>query len=177
MHRQQRTLALLNVLGGLAVLGSYWFAFTSAELRAGLWGGVPEDLRGLYQVNMLLAAAGYFPFTALFVFGLTPDEFQRTTGARFGILHLLYALVLLPSAAWLPLTSLMIAEPGAALWWAIRIVLVLVGLGAAGIVFFSLVLARRRGGVLPWLAFVGSLPFFLQTGILDAIIWPAYFPY
>jgi len=64
MPRQNLALALLNALGGVAVLGSYAYAFSySSELRAGLWGGVPDSLQPIYTGNMLLAAAGYFPFT------------------------------------------------------------------------------------------------------------------
>jgi len=46
MPRPNLVLLLLNVLGGIAVLGSYVAAFTgSPDFKDGLWGGVPESLR------------------------------------------------------------------------------------------------------------------------------------
>ena len=96
MPRQNLALALLNALGGIAVLGSYAYAFSySSELRTGLWGGVPESLQPIYTVNMLLAAAGYFPFTWLFVGRTRPDEFRAITGFDYALLFVVYALVLI----------------------------------------------------------------------------------
>ncbi len=178
MQRQQWQLALLNVLGGIAVIGSYLYAFSySAELRGGLWGGVPTGMQPLYTINMLLAAAGYFPFTWLFVFKTQPAELRATAGAPYALLFVLYALVLIPSAMWLPMTARMLLEPGAALWWSIRLVLALVGIGAAGILILAFRSAQSRRDALGWCAAIGSIPFFTQTAILDALIWPAYYPF
>jgi hypothetical protein len=176
VHPEQKRLAALNVAGGLLVLGSYWLAFAgSPELRAGLWGGVPEPLRPLYTVNMLLAAAGYFPFTALLVFATRPET-PLPGGPRYRLLYVLYGLVLLPSALWLPLTARMLTEPTARLWAAIRIDLALVGLGSTGLLVLLLAIARRRRDGFGWAAFAGIVPFWIQTAVLDAIVWPAYFP-
>lgn len=177
MHRQQRALALLNVVGGIAVLGSYLYAFSySSELRSGLWGGVPESLRPVYTANMLLAAAGYFPLTWLLLFRTTPDDFEAATRIPYAAILLLYALVLIPSALWLPMTAAMLQSPGPLLWAGIRIVLALVGVGTTGLLVSSLRFARARPGAPGWLAVLGAIPFFTQTAILDALIWPAYYP-
>lgn len=171
-------LLLLNVLGGIAVLGSYVAAFSgSSDFKDGLWGGVPESLRSLYTVNMLLAAAGYFPFTWLFVRATTPREFRATTGISYSLLFVLYALVLIPSALWLPMTARMIAAPDAELWFAIRLVLAAVGIGATGLLLLAFGYARKRRDATSWAAAIGTLPFFLQTAILDALVWPAYYPH
>jgi len=176
MHPEQRSLAALNAVGGALVLASYWLAFGGTpELRAGLWGGVPEALRPLYTTNMLLAAAGYFPFTWLLVFRTRPED-GLPGGRPYRLLHLLYGLILLPSALWLPLTARMLAAPSAGLWAAIRIDLALVGLGATGLLVVLAALALRRRDALGWAALAGILPFWLQTAVLDAIVWPAYFP-
>ncbi len=168
-------LVWLNVLGGLAVLGSYVWGLGQPEVAAGLWGHVPESLRGLYTVNMLLAAAGYFPFTALLVLSTDEPRFLAETKLPYAPTTLsLYASVLVASALWLPLTSVMIASPSTLLWLAIRVDLALVGLGALGILWVCLRIARARGGALAWSAVVGALPFVLQTAVLDAVIWPYY---
>ena len=170
-------LAALNVIGGLAVLGSYAWGLSQPEVAAGLWGGVPEVLQPLYTVNMLLAAAGYFPFTSLLLFGTTEARFEDETGFAYAPSTLgAYTLVLIPSALWLPLTARMIAEPSLLLWLAIRLDLALVGLGALLLLFFVSRIARRRGGAWAWAAVLGCLPFVLQTAVLDATIWPFFWP-
>ena len=64
MNSQRRTMASINVLGGIAVLGSYAYCLMAYPAQVGdFWGGVPDGLRSLYTVNMFLAAAGYFAFT------------------------------------------------------------------------------------------------------------------
>ena len=178
MPRPNLVLVLLNVLGGIAVLGSYVAAFTgSADFKDGLWGGVPESLRSVYTANMLLAAAGYFPFTWLFARKTTPAEFRAVTGAPYTLLFALYALVLIPSALWLPMTARMIEAPDPQLWFQIRAVLAMVGIGSTGILLAAFRHAAKRGGATSWAAAVGAVPFFLQTAILDALVWPAYYPH
>lgn len=175
MTAPQRRLALLNLAGGLAVLASYaWGVALAPDLRSGLWGGVPESLRGLYTVNMLFAALGYFPFTALLVLRSAPERFPLEAGVPYAALFALYALILIPSALWLPLTAQMLAAPSPATWIAIRSVLFAVGLGAGALLVLLVRIARRRGGALAWAAVLGAIPFTLQTAILDAIVWPAY---
>lgn len=177
MEPAQRKLALLNVVGGVAVLASYALALrVSPEVRAALWGGVPEGLRPLYTVNMLLAAAGYFPFTFLLVFRTTADQLDRAARLPCSALTGFYALVLLPSALWLPLTALLIQAPSPGLWLAVRVCLFLVGLGSAGLLYALLRLALHRRDRLAWVGVAGAVPFFVQTGVLDALIWPAYYP-
>lgn len=175
-HRS-RPLLLFLVVAGLAVPASYTVAFALADSVAeGLWGGVPGGLRPFYTVNMLLAAAGFFPFTWLLAWNRSPVEIERSTALPWMLVPLAYALVLVPSALWLPLTAAMIAGPSPGLWPLVRIVLSLVGLGSTTILWLTWKIARREGGAGAWLAFAGALPFFLQTAVLDALVWPAYYP-
>lgn len=177
MHPQRLALAWINVLGGLAVLGSYAWGFVAhPETVGALWGGVPEGLRPVYTANMFLAAGGYFLFTHFVLLRLAPDSTR--VGARFGygVFPLLYLLVLVPSALWMPLTFLLIEAPSAALWWLVRLDLALVGVGSVGLLAALLSLrapASARGRVA---AVAGLIPFIVQTAVLDALVWPAYFP-
>jgi hypothetical protein len=176
MHSKQRSLIWLNALGGAAVLLSYaWGIGASAGLGASLWGGVPESARWIYTVNMFLAAAGYFLFTPYILFRLPPDTTLVAGRFRYGLFHVLYALVLLPSALWLPLTAHMIGEPSAAAWLAVRIDLALVALGSLGLLASLLALSPDAPRGRTW-AVIGTIPFCLQTAVLDAIVWPAFFP-
>jgi hypothetical protein len=159
----------------LAVLGSYaWGFLAQPEAMDALWGGVPESLRPLYTINMFLAAGGFFLFAPYIFFRLNPET-TRVGRFDYRIFHVLFLLVLIPSALWLPLTAQMVAEPGLALWWLIRLDLALVGLGAAGL---AVALCLLRGDVPRgrMRALVGLVPFTFQTAVLDALVWPAYFP-
>ena len=144
-------------------------------IRDGLWGGVPDPLRPLYTVCMFSAAAGYFPFTALFVFRISGDELEAYTRVRLRWITVLYALVLIPSAMWLPLTAWLIESPSGPLFALIRLVLAVVAVGSTGLLVTLWLLAWRRGGWLVWAGALGSVPFWIQTAVLDALVWPAYY--
>ena len=178
MHRHKRTLAWINVLGGVAVLGSYAHGIVTHPGSAGaVWGGVPEGLRPLYTVCMLLAAVGYFAFTSYVFFRVEPDSARVAGRFGFGIFPALYLLILVPSALWMPLTFAMLEAPSAGLWLGIRAVLALVGLGSLGLVA-ALVSLEERAPRSHWaLALAGSLAFAFQTAVLDAVVWTAFFPF
>jgi hypothetical protein len=176
MSKSRLALLWLNLLGGGAVLASYAHGLASSATRAALWGGVPASLRPLYTLCMALAAAGYFAFSSYVFFRLDPARTRVAGGFGFGAFHVCYALILLPSALWLPLTARMLDAPGDALWLAIRAVLALVALGSVGLL---VALASAQPGPAPlarWIALAGAFAFCLQTAVLDALVWPAYFP-
>ncbi len=158
---------ILNILGGMAVLGSYaWGIGLFPDLRDDFWGGVPEGLRGFYTLNMFLAAGGYIAIFSFFMLRERPENFAR--------LYLPYVLILIPSALWLPLTVWVLLEPGIALWWLLRIDLLAVGLG--GLMLYP-ALWRTEAGSRDTKKLLSIALFFfcLQTAVLDALVWPYYF--
>jgi hypothetical protein len=171
---RRSTLIALNALGGAAVLASYYAGARSLPAEA-LWGGVPERARSLYTVCMFLAAGGYFLFTPYIALRLDPNATRIAGRFDYHLFHLLYALVLVPSALWLPLTGVVIEAPSALHWALVRADLALVALGSLGLLASLLALPRSaprgRG-----LAVLGIVPFCVQTALLDAVIWPALFP-
>jgi hypothetical protein len=176
VHSGWHTLLWLNLVGGVAVLGSYAWGLAAHPLtRGALWGGVPDSLRPLYTASMLLAAVGYFAFSFFVFFRLDPRR-DRVGPFGFGVFLALYALILLPSALWLPLTFAMLEAPSAALWAAIRGVLALVAAGSLGLVAAVAVAAPVDSPVARGIAVAGALAFSFQTALLDALVWPAYFP-
>jgi hypothetical protein len=178
MHPAKRTLVFINVVGGIAVLGSYALGIATHPDTAGqVWGGVPEGLKPAYTASMLSAALGYFLFSGYVFFALDPDRAWIGTRPAYGILQGLYALILAPSALWMPLTFRMLAAPSPGLWLCIRFVLALVGIGSLGLLVALLVVVPRRARVAHALAIVGIVAFAIQTALLDAIVWPAYFPF
>jgi hypothetical protein len=159
---------LINVTGGIAVLGSYvlWLGNPSNDANA-LWGSISGAGRALYAVSMLLAAAGYFAFAG-FVLRLDPDR------PAFAWINTLFTLILFPSALWMPLACEYLDAPGPALWWAMRATLAVVGLASLGLVVALMGLARAEGAYAR-LAVAGAAAFTFQTLVLDALIWPLYF--
>lgn len=173
MHPQRRMFAWINVLGGIAVLGSYlWGLGTHPETRNDVWGGVPASLQGLYTVNMLLAATGYFFFSTFVFLRVDPDA-ARVGNRGFGVFNALYAVILAGSALWMPLTFAHLASPSPLLWWIIRVDLLAVGAASLALLVS---LRRVRPGPAPWPALVGAAFFCVQTALLDALVWPAFFP-
>ena len=173
MMASRQSLIAINVIGGAAVLTSYVVGLGSISGDA-LWGGVPASVRPIYTVNMFLAAAGYFLFTPYILFRLNPGETRIAGRFGYGLFHLLFALVLLPSALWLPLTEHMLEQPSMLAWASVRIDLALVAIGSLGLLaaLVGLGPAAPRGRA--W-AIAGLVPFILQTAVLDAIVWPALF--
>lgn len=175
-QRRTGTLArfiALNVVGGIAVLGSYVWGVKAPGVGAALWGGVPDALRPLYTANMFLAAGGYFFFTTIVLRRLRRDA--SGDADQFGRRMLCaYALVLIPSALWVPLTAWMLEANSNLAWVTVRLDLALVALGTLAL--FELVLRPGSGARFErWVALVGLLPFGLQTVVLDALVWPAFF--
>jgi hypothetical protein len=125
---------------------------------------------------MLLATVGYFAFTYFIVFRLPPDRTRVADAFGYGAFVFLYVAILFPSALWMPLTFRVIeaASPG---WWvATRCVLAVVGV-ASVLLVAALSTVHPREPRLAWrLAIVGAVAFAVQTALLDAIVWPAYFP-
>ena len=164
---RRRALLLLNVIGGSAVLASYvlWLGHPSNHAGA-LWGGVTGGWQHLYTISMCAAAAGYlvlFPYLARYVID---HEW----------LHTLFALVLFPSALWMPLTFEYVDGPTTGLWIALRCDLLTVAAASVALVVLiartpTSAPARTRA-----LALAGSIAFAFQTAVLDAFFWPALFP-
>jgi hypothetical protein len=175
MNAQQWTLIAINVVGGILVLGSYVQGLMAhPDNRNALWGSVPGSVQPLYTVGMISAALGYFAFTYFIMFRIDA-EVRMADRFGFWIFYLIYILILLPSALWMPLTYAAIGNHSTGLYWAIRIVLAVVGLGSLALL--AALLSLRTGGssYAYWLAVTGSAAFCLQTAVLDALVWPAFF--
>jgi hypothetical protein len=176
MFSNKLLLIFIILLGGAAVLGSYVHGFlTHPDFADVLWGGIPENVRQLYTINMLLAAIGYFAFTFFILFRLNPSDTRVFGRFGYGIFNALYAAILIPSALWMPLTVLAIEQANFGLVWMVRLVLVVGGLASLGL-FFALICVEPRHPTWAYrLAIVGSVFFCIQTVILDALVWGSLF--
>lgn len=166
---------VINLVGGVAVLASYVWGAGQPGFTEGMWGGIPESLKPVYTVSMFLAAGGYFPMTAYLLLHVWRSG--AGLGARgFAPFTLCYAMILLASAAWVPLTFAMIGDPGTAAWLAVRGVLFIAAFGSLGVLVGLFRATPRDRGAFWKLAVAGCLLFCNQTVVLDSLIWPAFFP-
>jgi hypothetical protein len=173
--KQKLILLLINVVGGIAVIGSYILGLRGGSGTDVLWGGVQRSIRPVYTVSMVLSAVGYFSFLNLLLLRLHPKEV--TVGRRFGysIFYPIFCLILIPSAFWMPLTNLYSGEPSSGSWTGIRVVLFLVGVASITLAWALFTLRPRNRDWTYWAALVGSCYFAFHTFVLDAIVWAALF--
>ncbi|MEC8024144.1 MAG: hypothetical protein VX223_09445 [Myxococcota bacterium] len=171
----KKLLILVNLLGGVAVLGSYAWGLTNyPSLRGALWGGVPEAIRPLYTVNMLLATGGWISIALHLLRG--PNDMHVGNRPAHLLFAIIQMLILLPSAFWMPLTLVVIQQGGSLPWTMTRLCLSMVGVGAVLQVWAVWELRPKPNKAAVRAVLVGgAVAFALQTAVLDAIVWPHYF--
>jgi hypothetical protein len=135
------------------------------------FGGVPNNIRPVYGISMILAALGYFAFIYYILFRLVPGEVSIAGTFGFSLFYAIFLVILIPSALWMPLTNMYAGNPSISVWIGVRTVLALVGLASIGLFLALLSLQGKAPGVSYWLAVVGSGYFAFHTAVLDAIIW------
>ncbi|HEY32794.1 MAG TPA: hypothetical protein G4O10_06775 [Dehalococcoidia bacterium] len=176
METQQIILLIINIIGGIAVIGSYIFGIKAQSGGANaLWGGVPPNIRPVYGVSMVLSALGYFAFLYFILFEIIPDEVLIGGRFDFSVFYLIFIFILLPSSLWMPLTNVYIGNQITSIKIGVRAVLALVGLASIALVWAILSLETTTQNVPYWLAVAGSSYFAFHTAILDGVIWSVLF--
>ncbi|MDH3728540.1 MAG: hypothetical protein OER77_13505 [Myxococcales bacterium] len=176
MDPQKKTWLAINVVGGIAVLGSYAHGLiTHPQTRDMLWGSMPDPLKSIYGVTMWLAAAGYLVFMHHVFFRIDTAEARVGQHFGFGVVNTCCAAVVFASALWMPLTFAYLDQPSTALWVLIRADLFIVGIGAVGLIVSVFNLSPRATGWAGVVTILALLLFALQTAFLDAFVWPAFF--
>lgn len=174
MNREKKGLFALIIIGGFAVLASYVWGVLAHPGTAGLlWGNIPPKAIPYYTASMLLAALGFLVFTHYLLLSLDLGREKINLPRGYRSFLVLYGLILIPSALWVPLIYWMLDHPGDLVWLAIRLVLFLVGLGALGMMSALLNIQPRSPRLLA--AVIGCIFFCIQTVLLDAFVWPNYF--
>jgi hypothetical protein len=125
---------------------------------------------------MLLAAAGYLAFTYFVLFRLSPDNAQLADLAGYKVFYIVYALILVFSALWMPLTYAALGHPGSSIYyWAVRVILAIVGLASLALLGVLLYLHSSESSPTYWLAVAGAVFFCIQTALLDGTVWSIFF--
>ena len=175
MNATRLVLLIINIIGGAAVLGSYILGLKTHSGGADvLWGGTPQRIRSAYGFSMILSAVGYLAFAYFVIFRLDPANTSIAGNPGYGILTMLFVLILAASALWMPLTYVYIGHSTAIIWVGIRIVLLIVGISSCALVW-ALLNLKNGEGFTYWLAVSGAAYFAFHTLVLDALTWPALF--
>ena len=176
MNRQKIILLLINIAGGIAVIGSYIYGLNAQSAgTAVLWGGVPENIQPIYAVSMIISAVSYFAFLYYLLFKLNPKEITIYKKFGYSLYYWIFIAILLPSAFWMPLTNLYVANPVIAYWILIRIVLFVVGFASLALVWALIKTSPYTEGIPRRAAIAGSIYFTFHTLILDAVVWAQLF--
>ena len=163
-------LLIINIIGGIAVIGSYvWVLTKSGKGAEAFWGNAPTNIRSIYTISMLLSAIGYFAFIYFTLFKLD------LATVNLAVLYTAFLGILVASALWMPLTNLYLSSATTVLWVAIRLVLAIVGIASILLAGFFISLHSSQAGTAYWAAVIGSCYFAFHTAILDAIFWPVLF--
>ena len=177
MQRSKLAMGVINVLGGIAVLGSYVFEISRHPGQGdALWGNIPEWVRPYYTSWMPVAAVGYLTFTYFWFFKADPERTRIAGRYGLSLVNWIYLLILIPSALWMPLTFGYLAAPSRLGWIAIRLDLFAVALGALAMIAALARVEPAEPRKAHRAARIGAIGFALQCAVLDPLIWPAFFP-
>jgi len=163
MNTDRRAFTTVQLLGGVAVLGSYaWGLTRHADIANQLWGTIDPAWIPWYASCMPFAAAGYLAASAYLL---------RTSGALKGC-ALAFTLFLSTSALWMPLSLLALLTGDETLSPLIQLDLAVAALSCLWIGRHLWTVAEGRGGQI---ALAGWAALCWQTVILDALVWPRFF--
>lgn len=178
MDEQKIWFLVINLLGGFAVVASYVAGMVShPNTEQLIFGRITPALKSVYRVSMPLAAAGYLLFLYFILFQLDAGTVQIWGSDGFLVLDIIFAVILVFSAFWMPLTYKLIETQWRGWWFYIRMVLFFVALGSLALLCAFLMISQKEPAWSYWLAVAGAVVFFIQTGIIDAFVWTAKFPY
>lgn len=166
---------LLNIVGGIAVLGSYVVGLSNHPGQGMmLWGEIPEGVRGPYTAMMFPAAFGYIT-----AFAYVVTQPQEALDARLagGLQRyvLIQTLFLVSAALWMPLCWVGIDNGLPWMVWPIQAVLAVTGAGAAYFVWQFAVITDPDRPLFRKAALIGSCFLALQCTVIDGLIWPRFF--
>ena len=168
------TLFMINLIGGVSVLGGYVHGLqTHVATRHLLWGEIPVQYQGIYTLHMAPATIGYL-ITFYFLMK-TPDLHFTNRRPALPVFSVLYFIFLLSASLWMPLSFQALDSNDPGLFPAIQAVLAITGIAALAIIVALTRLKKPASTSLYKAALAGSCFLFIQCGILDALIWPRFF--
>ena len=168
---------LVNIIGGLAVLGSYAAGLGFfPEYRETLWGGVRGIWKPVLTVSMLLAAGGYLIFCYFALFREGEYFFRVNIFVEIPTITLLTLIFLSSAALWMP-TTITYFLTGNSLWWFLTITILWIT-AISLVVLTGIVSSSNHDSIatIDWIApTVGLSVITAHCLIVDAIIWVFFF--
>ncbi len=166
---------LVNLVGGLAVLGSYCVGlYLYPDQRTALWGGVVGNWKTLFTTSMFFAAAGYLVFCYTMTISDGANESSFFGKYTFIILA---AVFLFSASVWMPAT-LQYLDTKNEIWWIVSVTslwITAASLTCMGLAFnfteFPNVNLFQNSVTL-----IGIIWITFHCLVFDAIIWVAKFP-
>ena len=168
---------LINIIGGVLVIGSYILGFNSElDNKLDLWGGITGKTKQLFTISMLLSVIGYLTFLFYMIFkgGLDNNDNGSLLGLNpFLILSILF---LISASIWMPAT-IKFLDTSLYYWWIVTIIVLWITAISLVAMFIILLLSQNIEYNLSLkLATLGIAYISFHCLILDAIIWVFKFP-
>jgi len=175
--RIQTQFLLINIIGGIAVLGGYVIALINhPETRNELWGGVPENLRLWITIFMFISAFGYCfaMYYLIFDEGLFLNFFWGKFDYK--LIKILLTIFLLTAALWIH-TAFIYIESGSKLYWNfVQLELWLTGVSAFLIMIGIATAIGVKNSNLHLYSILGLSAISFHCLVLDAFLWLNKFP-
>jgi len=173
MNLNQKIFLLVTIIGGVGVILSYVLGVKFGKGIDALWGGVPQNIRGVYTVSMLVSALSFMVFSLYVFLNLGENNFDNTFGG-VKLIFISYILLLICSALWLPLVNAMVAKPSKLIWLLIRGTLLLTGIVSVVITYLLISVGSKSPNLHFYLSVIGGFIFSVHTLVLDGLFWPSW---
>ena len=173
---QKITLILINIIFGSLVLLSYYKGLNKEpELSLKLWGGVPKILQPYIVASMFISALGYFFFTINFLINTDPQHIKFLGKFNFWYLHIIYLMILIPSAMWIDLTFTYMKTDNTIDWYYVISTLYCVAIFSIILLLFTVDTYVNNSSWLYMVSVFGVSIFTFHTLFLDGLIWTVFF--
>ena len=173
----QTLFILSNLVGGVAVLGGYYWGIPSfPEYREALWGGVQGTLRTILTVSMIFAASGYLLFCCVSLFRDGLVNFNDANNIGPHAVEIMVVIFLASAALWMPSTIYYLKTQNT-IWWIISIAsLWVTALALLTLIYITASTGSDSVGIgTKYLAIAGLSSITFHCLVFDAIIWTALF--
>ena len=161
---------LVNLIGGILVLGGYFLGITSdPSMKTKLWGNLPESWQVFYFISIIMSSIGYLAFFYNIVFK------QNVGGVLTNRLILLCVIFLFSASLWMPLTIKVIESNNGFFWILTQVSLWVTAFAAIVITALLIKSPHRPKNRSYQLTMWGMSYLSFHCLVLDAILWTNYF--
>lgn len=175
--RIQNQLLLINIIGGISVLGGYVIALMNhPKNRNELWGGVPEELKPWITSFMFVSALGYCiaMYYLIFQDGLKLNFMRGNFDHRF--ILTLVVIFLVSASMWIHTTFIYLGSPSKLVWRYVQAELWITGLSIFLIMISVITANGVKNHALHLASIIGLGAITFHCLFLDALLWISKFP-